>query len=562
MKKLFTLLFAIATMQFAIAQINIDSPFPVDVEVLSPAGIAGVYDYGTQSGWGPTLSETVTGQLQWAFTEVDSMACGEILADLTGKFALIRRGGCNFTVKTYNAQLAGAAGVVICNHYTTATDGATTVYNMSADPTFDSTITVPAVFLSRASCETIVPVVDSGTPVEMSFTIKTFYGGVASYSYHTPLSQAVPVDVLSVNYVNASPDPLTVTASVTITDPNGVETVLTGSKDIAGLSDSAIAMVGTYTPTELGEYTAVFANDQNDETIATKFEMTDFTWALDNGTLDGSAGPSDASFVDPYNLTYNIGSLVIAGPDGGVVTHASFGLANPGSLISGDPALDVINVVLFDADANDDNVIDFAASGASFDNLTPIALASYSITAATPANELLLVELESLSGDVVELEPGGAYYIALLYDGSGPALSIAPRFLASSNVEYANFPTQPLFLDILYSGWSDRTVAARLHLDGFVTGTEDIQPLDAFKVKVMPNPASEYLNLGFELDQTAKEVQVGILDINGKMIGQQRLENVLNETYRFDVHDLPNGTYVLSILTPEGYRAERFVIAR
>lgn len=562
MKKLFTLVLSIAVMQFADAQINIDSPFPVDVEVLSPASIAGVYDYGTQSGWGPTLSETVTGQMAWAFTETDSLACGDVLTDLTGKIALIRRGTCNFTVKVWNAQQAGAAGVVICNHYTTATDGATTVYNMSADPTFDSTITTPAVFLSRASCETIVPVVDSGTPVEMSFTIKSFYAGVASYSYHTPLSQAIPIDLMSVNYVNASPDPLTVTAQAEITSPSGAVETLTGFEDIAGLSDSTISMVGSYTPTEPGEYTVVFSNDQNDEVIETKFVMTDYTWALDNGTLDGSAGPSDASFVDPYNLTYNIGSLVIAGPDGAVVTHASFGLTNPASLISGDPTLDVVNVVLYDADADDNGQIDFATSGASFDDLTPIAIGAHSITSATPANELILVELESLTGDVVELEPGGAYYIVLLYDGSGPALNVAPRFMASSNVEYANFPTQPLFLDILYSGWSDRTVACRLHLDGFVVGTEDIKPLDAFKVKVMPNPASDYLNLGFELDQVAKEVQVGILDINGKMIGQQRLENVLNETFRFDVHDLPNGTYVLSILTPEGYRAERFVIAR
>lgn len=563
MKKLFTLLFSIAA-TWSFGQINTDSPFPVDFEVLSPASVAGIYDYGTYVGWGPTLDHTVTGTLVWAFDETDSLACADIIntGAVAGHVALIRRGTCSFTVKARNAWAAGAVGVVICNHYTTATDGAATVYNMSTADTIGNPVDIPGVFLSRSSCETIVPAVDAGQTVEVSYTVKQFYNGISSYSYHTPLSQAIPVDAFRVNFVNIDSVPVSVTAAVQITSPSGSTESYTGTSDIAGKADSVILLNGAYTPTELGEYTAVFSNDQNDEVITTKFDITDYTWGLDNGNLDRSAGPTDDRFLNEYNLTYNIGSLVFAGPDGAVVTHASFGLANPQNLVSGDPTLDVVNVVLYNADADGDNQIDFAASGASFDDLTPVAIGSYSITAETPANELIPVELESLSGDVVTLEPGGAYYIAVLYDGSGPALGVGPRFLASQGVDYINYPTSPLFLDALYSGWDGLSVAVQLHLDGFVTDVKDVKPLNEMKVKVMPNPATDYVELRFDLDQTAGEVNVGILDMSGKPIGKQHLANVHNETYRFDVSNFPAGTYILSIQTPEGYRAEKFVVVK
>lgn len=561
MKKLFTLFCSVALATMSMAQINLESPFPVTVEVLSPASISGPLDYGTSTLWGPQLDQTLTGELAWGFSETDSLGCAEILTDLTGKFALIRRGVCNFSLKAYQAQQAGAAAVIICNHYATASDGAGTVYNMTGGDSA-AAVTIPAIFLSRSSCETLVPLVDAGTPVEMSFTVKAFYNAISSYSYHTPLSQAIPVDVFSVNFVNASFDPVTVTATATVTAPSGASESFTGFEDIAGRADSVITLEGSYTPTEAGEYTVVFSNDQTSEVVERKFVMTDYTWAIDNGTLDRTAGPADATFLSTYNLTYNIGSLVIAGPTGAIATHASFGLANPGALVSGDPALDVINFVVYDADADNNGQIDFAASGASFDDLSPIAIGTYTITAETPANELLVVELESIVGDAIELEPGGAYYIAMLYDGSGPALGIAPRYIASEGVDYVNFPTTPLFLDALYSGWDGLSVACRLHLDGFVTGTEDVTLLEDMKVKVLPNPATDHVNISFDLDQVASEVNIGILDMSGKMIGQQRLENVLNETFRFDVSDFAAGTYFLSIMTPEGYRSEKFVVVK
>ncbi|GEM47679.1 S8 family serine peptidase [Deinococcus cellulosilyticus] len=73
----------------------------------------------------------LSGSLQFARTGTSSSmvdACNPLPANsLTGKAALIRRGGCNFSVKVANAEAAGAAAVVIYNNtlgvFSPGTDG-------------------------------------------------------------------------------------------------------------------------------------------------------------------------------------------------------------------------------------------------------------------------------------------------------------------------------------------------------------------------------------------------------------------------------------------------------
>ncbi len=126
MKRIFTKLTAIAmlmcsVLSFAYGQIPEDSPIPVDFEIIAPPTIAGSYNYTTTVDFGVNLTETVTGELAWGYTEAtdstaaDSLGCLPVVTDLTGKIALIRRGVCNFSLKAYHAQEAGAVGTIIVN---------------------------------------------------------------------------------------------------------------------------------------------------------------------------------------------------------------------------------------------------------------------------------------------------------------------------------------------------------------------------------------------------------------------------------------------------------------
>jgi hypothetical protein len=87
--------------------------------VNAPADIAGLeLPFGTSS-FGPALPAAgLTGDIELAndATGTPSDACEPITNDLSGKIALIDRGGCAFVLKAQNAQTAGAIGVIIANN--------------------------------------------------------------------------------------------------------------------------------------------------------------------------------------------------------------------------------------------------------------------------------------------------------------------------------------------------------------------------------------------------------------------------------------------------------------
>ena len=95
----------------------------------------------------------VFGPQSWPVLENDMMVSSEIFAclplqqDMTGKVALIKRGGCAFTVKVMNAQNAGAVAVIIYNN----ADPGVTIMAGS-----DAAVIIPAVQISLSSGETIV----------------------------------------------------------------------------------------------------------------------------------------------------------------------------------------------------------------------------------------------------------------------------------------------------------------------------------------------------------------------------------------------------------------------
>ena len=125
-----------------------------EVRVLSPAGIAGPYQFGTANFGTPINNPGVTASVVEAVdaSTVDGPATTDgctaftNAAAVAGKIALIERGTCGFTIKVKNAQNAGAIGAIIYNN---AANAAAAPGGMATDPVVGPTITITSVLITR-----------------------------------------------------------------------------------------------------------------------------------------------------------------------------------------------------------------------------------------------------------------------------------------------------------------------------------------------------------------------------------------------------------------------------
>ncbi len=533
---------------------------PMLLRVTSPASIAATYDYGAPSDWGPvTLAETVTGDAAWGQTTgVDSLGCVPFDNDLTGKVALIRRGACNFSLKVYHAQAAGAVGAIIINNPENATPNAI-VGMLGGDSA--AAVVIPSVFLPLSDGSLISDEVDMGTAVSVSFFIPSLDEAAGLYHYATPQSQIRTLDSFNIRIYNNDNDAETnVVASVDITEPSGNIVTLTeniGQID-PGFNDYYYVQ-STYTPADLGVYTVEYsvASDSGTyagEVLNAQFEITEHTWS--NSSNENIRGIFYSGW--DTDLRYDIGNTYFptAMED---VTHVSFALENPDSLEA-----QTFDIVLYDADSNDDGLVD------AYDTWSAIAAQSYTIDSSMIApNDTILIELFSLGATAeITLSPNQAYVAMVEYNALSAAnsgLTAAPEYLHSSGIGFVEDNTF-LVTNGGLSSWSAATNAAafvKLHTDGYVIpdGTNDLK-LEDTQVTLFPNPTTEVVNLDLNLNEVSDIVNVQIIDVQGRIMQTASFNNIKDEVITLNVSDLAKGNYFIHVQTDEGFRTKNFVVIK
>ncbi|HEX7313225.1 MAG TPA: PA domain-containing protein [Pyrinomonadaceae bacterium] len=127
------------------------------VRVNAPGTIAGNYAVGTAE-FGPAVSPGGTTGNVAAAAPSDGCSALANPSAVSGKIALIDRGGCNFTVKVKNAQNAGAIGVIVANNVTPG------VIQMGGG---DSTITIPSLMVSLTDGSTLKSQLTAGENVTL-----------------------------------------------------------------------------------------------------------------------------------------------------------------------------------------------------------------------------------------------------------------------------------------------------------------------------------------------------------------------------------------------------------
>lgn len=137
------------------------APLSVD----SPESIAGEYVTGN-ANFGPEfLAEPVTAEVVVAVdnTSAPELLCGAVAnaSAVAGKIAMVTRGECFFEEKTFNAQDAGAVGIIICN----VTNEVITMGGGVDDANPD----IPAAMLSSNDCARLLQQMNNDIPVIVTF---------------------------------------------------------------------------------------------------------------------------------------------------------------------------------------------------------------------------------------------------------------------------------------------------------------------------------------------------------------------------------------------------------
>lgn len=531
--------------------------------------------YGT-ADFGGSVTKDFSGELVWVYDNVgnDSLSCDTITKNYTGKVALIRRGVCEFGVKAYRAFKAGAIAVIIVNDNRTTNTDCTCINIGGGTSGLADRITIPVVFASRSLANAIDRKFKARETVTASFILLRMHTANAAFAYATPITQNDTLFNNSVHFVNITSAAQTnVVVKVDVIAPD--KTVQTISKTLATVPAGKDTLVSLpIKPKDLlGVHTAIFSNSvykERRDTLRRQFRLTPYTYAVDNFKIEkgqGGAGPDDATFADA-GLRYQVGTLYLTGDKPAVVTHTTFGLANAKDVYDptpGSEAANDIKIALYDADRNNDNVLDLANS---FDDLrNPVASATYRITGKELPDTLFSVKLTPTTGTKIELKRNHAYYLIYSYDGSLGSTGVSVAYSYSIEGPYDNdYLITPIQLgDDLYTGWSGNVaIVQRLELEGFkpTVGVKDAPQLDAAKYAVTPNPASDMVRVTVNLNERQSLV-LQLFDQTGRLVRSENQQNFQSGQLTFATRDLPAGLYTLRVRAEkEGVAAQTISIVR
>ncbi|HET6647062.1 MAG TPA: PA domain-containing protein [Pyrinomonadaceae bacterium] len=156
-----------------------------EVRILTPAAIAGAYQFGTAAFGAPLSSPGITAQVIDAQDEAN--AAGPTTTDactpltnagaVAGKIALVERGMCTFARKARTVEDAGAIGMIIYNNLANVNGPPP---GMAGDATVIPQPTITSVSLTRADGLLVLAQVPTGTTARLSVDLTIRAGADAA----------------------------------------------------------------------------------------------------------------------------------------------------------------------------------------------------------------------------------------------------------------------------------------------------------------------------------------------------------------------------------------------
>jgi len=337
-----------------------------------------------------------------------------------------------------------------------------------------------------------------------------------------------------------------------------------------------VPFTASYTPDEIESYLATYSitSDQVDfdttnNELSFEFVVTDTIWAKELGQtriVTPAGGNWEAG--EPHTWTYG---NHYATPDLGSVevyaTSVSFSIDHTQNAAATTGQTPQLSLYEWTDTNNDGNVQDTER--------LPITFAGYEITGTETVNDIITVAWN----DITLLESNKHYLVMLEYTApdavtdlwlasseafeynamiflNGPDILARPRFgsmLAIGELSTAEYSSNGFGTDLV--------PVVRLNTGIIVTGTNEQLGANN-RVEVYPNPVQDILNLDYDLEQIAGNLDIRVMDITGKVILQRQYSQVKKDKIEFNVKAWAAGTYHVQLTTENGTTSRRFVVAK
>ena len=506
----------------------------------------------------------------------DSMGCGPLINpdEIAGKIALIHRGACNFTLKAYNAQAAGAIGTMIIN-----VDGAALGGMLAGD---SSLALVTPVWLID-DIETVTQwrsEIDAGV-------MEAFFGnkfglfpddvGIASSDvfhaeqYSTPRALAqsatefsVKVGAAIINYGSDDQSEVTLNATITL---NGNEIYNETSETPVSISsgDTTFLILPDFSQDtyasglyELTYTSNIPAEDgfPSDDAFSADFMVSDSIFSY--GTVMSDGEPNNVTFFSGDNISSGTeASICIAFTDPNASRMIVEGLtfsATAGSDLDPDGLTGVIiDAQVYEwedefADADDPN-FGIASDGSSLNLLTA---GEYEYP-ENLENQNIYVPFDA----VLTLEDDLRYLFCMTYTQE----FIFPGHDARTMDYTRNFDTYRQPINVQQgendAGWSTFGVDSSFSLIPAITVSMKDPTYDAInetaqrvEITPFPNPTANEINIpvGNNYGQTL----IDVYDIAGKKVKSLNVTTSSFEILKVNVSDLDNGAYIFKMNFEDG----------
>ncbi len=294
--------------------------------------------------------------------------------------------------------------------------------------------------------------------------------------------------------------------------------------------------------------------------LSVVFGISDSTFAKDNGR-----SRSVAPILDPGELTFGYGNVFYVKNGNNFKSgQITFGVDS-----GADNVGESIQVYLYKwSDDNNDKKLDESELEVIGENVYEIKGTE---VAAAQNNVRIGLNNFTSAGQPITLEDN-TYYVA--YVEHEAKTNDNPVFLAAydrydyaaSNLAFEGLgklgfhSILKIGSDFIVGGFTSLVPTIRWNIKTIV---DDKEPLLAENtVALAPNPATNNINVKFAFETTMKEVEITVLDVNGREVMNANFNNIQNDNYNLDITALQAGVYNLLVRTETGVTAKSFVVQK